>query len=64
MAAYRLLESGLDKNQVTNRTDEVSDNSADLKQITHGKPPRHPSDVHHSITSLTNTAGGAVDSVS
>ncbi|KAL8150023.1 putative protein phosphatase 2C 27 [Apium graveolens] len=60
MAAYRVLDSGLDNNQVTIRSDEISDNSADLRQITHGRPPRHHSVVQNSVTFLANT-GGAGD---
>lgn len=63
MAAYRVLESGLDSNQVTIRSDEISDNSADLRQISHGRPPKHLSMVPRSVTNLANT-GGAGDLVS
>lgn len=63
MAAYRVLESGLEQNQVTIRSDEISNNSAELRHITHGRTPRHQSVVRRSVTSLANT-GGAGDLVS
>lgn len=63
MAAYRVLDSGLEQNQVTIRSDEISDNSVGLNQITHGKLPKYLSVVRRRITSLANT-GGVVDLVS
>lgn len=59
---FRVLESSVDKEQVSITKDEISENSTDLSQIPNDRPPRHLSVVRHSRSSLTDT--GAVDLVS
>ncbi|KAK2988215.1 hypothetical protein RJ640_020697, partial [Escallonia rubra] len=51
---YTILEGGYNNDDVSAMEDETSGNSDDLKQMSHGKPPRHLSVVRHCISSATD----------
>ncbi|KAK1362216.1 Protein-serine/threonine phosphatase [Heracleum sosnowskyi] len=59
---FRVLQSSVDKEEVSISTDEISENSADLNQIPNVRPPRHLSIGRHCINSLTETGGVDLES--
>lgn len=48
---FTALEGSYSMDSGPGKKDEISENSDNLKQMTHGKPPRHLSVVRHFISS-------------
>lgn len=47
-----ILEGGCNRDNVLTMEDQSSENLNNLKQMTNGKPPRHLSNMRHSMSSM------------
>lgn len=50
---YRVSETSYNKDNVSAKEDEASYNLTKTIQMTHRKPPRHLSVMHHSVGSVS-----------